>query len=176
MNILLAFAPFFAFAVISHLAGITTGLTAGAACALLLVVRDALAGRCVKLLEIGTTILFGALALYAFREQPAWSLAQVRLLVDGGLLAIVLGSMLVGTPFTLQYAYERVAPELWQHPAFVRKNYIITAVWAAAFAIMVAADLLMRVKPGLGVLVTVLAISAAVKFTQRQSGAPANAG
>ncbi len=170
MNILLAFAPFFAFAVVSHLAGISAGLAAGAVSALLLVVRDALAGRRAKWLEIGTTVLFGALALYALRMQPAWSLAQVRLLVDCGLLAIVLGSMLARMPFTLQYAYESVAPEFWQRPEFIRKNYVITGVWAAAFAAMVLADLVMQTRQGAGVLMTVLAITCAVKFTQRYAG------
>lgn len=169
MNLLLAFAPFLAFFVISHVASISAGLVAGAAIALCLVIRDAMTGRGVKVLEIGTTILFGALALYASRDQPAWSIAHVRFLVDAGLLGIVLMSMLISMPLTLQYARERVAPELWAHPEFVKKNYVITGVWAAAFAVMMAADLVMEVRPGLGVAVTVAAIWGAMKMTEKLS-------
>ena len=62
-------------------------------------------------LEIGTAILFGSLAPYALLGRPAWSVIGVRLAVDAGLLLIVLASMVLGRPFTLQYAREQVASE-----------------------------------------------------------------
>jgi hypothetical protein len=37
-----------------------------------------------------------------------------------GLLPIVLVSMAVGRPFTLQYAREQVEPEFWDKPELVR--------------------------------------------------------
>jgi uncharacterized membrane protein len=54
-------------------------------------------------------------------------------LVNVTLMAIAWGSLLVGTPFTIQYAREQVAPELWHSPAFVRVNQCITAVWGLNF-------------------------------------------
>jgi tryptophan-rich sensory protein len=93
----------------------------------------------------------------------------VRLCVDAGLLVIVLVSMAVGRPFTLQYAREQVAPEFWHRPDFIRTNYVITAVWALAFAVMVIAELALLYVPDLppraGVIVIVLALVGAVKFT-----------
>lgn len=166
MNILLGFSPFLAFAIVEHLSGILAGLTAGAVAALALIVRDAMRGQPVKVLEVGTVILFGALALYAWREQPAWSIAQVRMVVDAGLLGVVLASMAIGMPFTLQYARERVAPELWSNPTFVRTNYVISGVWALAFLGLIGADLVMRTRPGAGAILTVVAIYAATRFTQ----------
>jgi hypothetical protein len=122
-----------------------------------------------KILEIGTTILFAGLAVYALLAGAAWSIPAVRLRVDGGLLAVVLVSMMVRRPFTLQYAREQVAREAWETPEFVRTNYIITAVWGAAFAVMVAVDLVMLYVPALSgkiaIVVTVLAIWGAVRFT-----------
>lgn len=54
-------------------------------------------------------------------------------------------------------------------PAFVRTNYAITYAWALAFAAMVAADILMIYLPtvphALGILITVAALYAAIKFT-----------
>nr|WP_315596005.1 hypothetical protein [uncultured Cupriavidus sp.] len=180
MNLLLGFLPFLAFAVASHLANTSIGLAAGAVAAVCLLVRDAMTGRRVKLLEIGAAILFGGLALYALRAQPDWSIAHVRLLVDGGLLAIVLASMSVGMPFTAQYAAERVAPEVVTHPAFLRKNQVITASWAAAFGAMMLADVVMATNAKAGVAMTVAALWGAAKFTRwyaqaRPVGVPAQA-
>lgn len=166
MNLLLGFLPFLAFAVGAHVASTTIGLACGAAVAFGLLVRDAMTGRRAKLLEIGAAILFGGLALYALRAQPEWTVPHVRLLVDGGLLAIVLASMCVGMPLTVQYAAERVAPEVVRHPAFLRKNYVITAGWAAAFAVMALADVVMESNAKAGVAMTVAALWGAAKFTQ----------
>ncbi|MEI9864304.1 MAG: hypothetical protein WDN00_07060 [Limisphaerales bacterium] len=60
---------------------------------------------------------------------------------------IVLISMAIRCPFTLQYAREGTPETLWREPEFIRVNYVITAVWAAAFAVMVAADLVMFYMP-----------------------------
>lgn len=166
MNLLLGFLPFLAFALVTHVAGSAAGLTAGALAAVALLVRDGMAGRHLKLLEIGTAILFGGLALYALRAQPDWSLPHVRLLVDSGLLVIVLASMGARMPFTMQYAAERVTPEVARHPAFLRKNYVITAGWAVAFGVMALADVVMENHAKAGVALTVAALWSAVKFTE----------
>jgi hypothetical protein len=170
MGILLAFAPFIAFALIDWLAGPVEGLIAGAAVAAALLIRDWLtAGRTPKILEVGTALLFCGLALLAVLGLVAWSVIGVRLCVDAGLLLIVLFSLAVGRPFTLQYAREQVAPEIWGRPEFIRTNYVITTVWAAAFAVMVLAELALLYVPGLpprvGIIAIILALVGAVKFT-----------
>lgn len=170
MGILLAFAPFIVFAVIDRFGGSTEGLVAGALVSIALVARDVMtAGRSPKILEIGTAALFCALALYAMFGAPDWSVIGVRLRVDTGLLAIVLISMAIGRPFTLQYAREQVAAEDQASPEFVRTNYVITGAWALAFAVMVAAELALlyiaAAPHQLGVLAIVAALVGAVKFT-----------
>jgi uncharacterized membrane protein (UPF0136 family) len=170
MGILLAFAPFIVFVVMERVTGIMPGLWSATAVSVALLLRDALRrNRSPKVLEIGTAILFGGLAFYALLAKPAWSIIAVRLRVDTGLLLIVLVSILIRRPFTLQYAREHVARERWDNPAFVRTNYIVTFVWAAAFAVMVAAEFALLYISGMpqraGVLTTVLAIVAAYKFT-----------
>jgi hypothetical protein len=169
MGILLAFAPFVVFAIVDRLFGSTAGLVAGTVVSIGLLLRDVIGGRSLKVLEAGTTILFGGLALYAVLSRPAWSVIGVRLMVDSGLLLIVLLSMAMRRPFTLQYAREQVAPELWNTPQFVHTNYVITAVWALAFAVMVVAELALLKMPSLppriGILAIVFALVGAVKFT-----------
>jgi hypothetical protein len=166
----MAFAPFIAFALIDRFVGPTEGLIAGALVAAALLARDLVAAdRTPKILELGTALLFGALALYAVFGRPSWSVIGVRLCVDIGLLAIVLVSMAVGRPFTLQYAREQVAPEFWDSPEFIRTNYVITAVWALAFVVMVGAELallyLPNLPPRLGIIAIIVALVGAVQFT-----------
>lgn len=169
MGMLLALAPFIAFAVVDRLAGSVEGLIAGFAVSTVILIRDVLsADRKPKLLEIGTAILFGALAAYALAFNPAWSIVGVRLAVDAGLLAIVLTTIAVRKPFTLQYAREQASPEAKRSPEFLRTNDVISAVWALAFAVLVAADLVMLYLPDLhrfGILVTAIALAGAFKFT-----------
>jgi hypothetical protein len=170
VGILLAFTPFIAFAFVDRLVGPTEGLVGGALVAAALLVRDwIIPGRAPKLIEIGTALLFAGLALYAVLGGPTWSVIGVRLCVDAGLLLIVLISMAVGRPFTLQYAREQVASEFWDRPEFIRTNYVITGAWALAFAVMVVAELALLYVPELpsrvGIMAIVLALIGAVKFT-----------
>ena len=97
-------------------------------------------GESIKVLEIGSLVLFGALTLYTLIAAPQWTVATVRLAVDGGLFIIAAMSLLIRQPFTLQYARESVPQESWTSPIFFATNVRITAVWTAAFAVMTAAD------------------------------------
>jgi hypothetical protein len=170
MGILLAFAPFIVFAILDRLTGSNIGLAAGTATSAVLLLRDILApNRSPKILEIGTFILFCGLAVYGWIGHPAWTVIGVRVRVDSGLLAIVLVSMLVRRPFTLQYARETVAQEHWSSSEFIRANYVITGAWALAFALMVIAELALLYVPNFpkraGIIVIVIALVGAVKFT-----------
>ncbi len=170
MGILLAFAPFIGFALVERLVGPTQGLVCGALVAAALLLRDVLIkGQRAKVLEVGTTLLFGGLALYALLAGASWSILGVRLCVDAGLLLIVLVSIALRQPFTLQYAREQTSQEIWNRPEFIRTNYVITGVWALAFMVMVAADLVMLGRPDVplrfGIITTILALVGAIKFT-----------
>lgn len=175
MNLLLSFAPFFVFAVCAHLGWTEAGLWAAAAVSLLLIARERFAGRSLKILEAGTLILFAALALFTTVTHFDWTIPLARLVVDTGLLVIVLVSLAIGRPFTLQYARESASPDVWNHPQFLAVNRRITLVWAAAFAVLVLADLGMAFVPqihhGLLVLLTVAALFVAFKYTAQQSKA-----
>ena len=170
MQILLALAPFLIFAAVDRFFGSLPGLLAGAVVALGLLSWECLIKkRSPKILDIGTSVLFCGLSMYFLIAKPTWSVIGVRLCVDSGLLLIVLISLLIGKPFTLQYAREQVAREYWESPEFRHTNYVISGVWAAAFALMVLAELAILLAPQmprrLGIIVIILAIVGAVKFT-----------
>jgi hypothetical protein len=170
VQIILGFAPFIAFALLTRVTGVDASLWAAAAIAAALAARGRFAGRSIKILEAGTIVLFGILALYVTVTPSEWSLPLVRVVVDSGLLAIVLISMAVRQPFTLQYAREQVSPKVQASAAFLRVNYVITAAWALALAIGVLADLAMEYAPGLplwlDIAVLVAALFGAARFTQ----------
>lgn len=82
MNILLAFAPFLVFVVLERAVGVEPGLLGAAATALAFLLRDVLPRtQAPKVLEVGTVLLFGGLALYGALAGADWSTAGVRLAV-----------------------------------------------------------------------------------------------
>ncbi len=170
MSILLGFSPFIAFAVLMRFASVPVALLVAAAVALVLVVREAAAGKSVKVLEVGTVLLFGALGLLVSFAPGEWSILGVRLAVDAGLFAIVVISIAIRRPFTLQYAREQVPAEVAALPMFYAVNAVITWGWAAAFAAMVLADGVMLYLPAvplwIGIAVTIAALAAALWFTR----------
>ena len=181
MGILLAFAPFIEFVVLDELLGSTEGLLAGIIMSAGLLIRDWMSADTEpKIIEIGTAIFFCGLAVQALLLDPAWSIDGVRLRVDSGLLVMILVTLAIGRPFTLQYAREQVATEFWERPEFIRTNYVVTAVWALAFSVMVIVELILlywpEVPPRVGILVTIAALFGAVKFTswypERRRAAP----
>lgn len=170
MSILLGFSPFIVFAILMRLSSAPVALFAGAAVALVLVVRELRAGKTAKVLEIGTVALFGGLGLVVIVAPAEWSILGVRLAVDIGLFTIVMISIAIHRPFTLQYAREQVPEEIAAHPAFYAVNTVITAGWAVAFAVMVAADGLMLYAPqvplAVGIALTIAAFIGAIWFTR----------
>jgi len=169
MGIAFAFAPFIAFALVERALGSFPGLLAGAFVSAVLLARDLASGRRPKIIEAGSALLFGGLALYAGLTGTEFSIMAGRLAVDGGLLLIMLISIAVGAPFTLQYAREQVPAEFWDSPAFKQTNLVITWIWALAMAVIIAADLLLLLRPDVprqvGILAIVAAFVGAVKFT-----------
>jgi hypothetical protein len=127
-------------------------------------------GESIKVLEVGSLLLFAALVLYTLATAAQWTVASARLAVDAGLCLIILTSLAIGRPFTLQYAREQVAPEFWSSPIFLRANQRITAAWAAALATATICDAAAEYVPVVPISVDVaLAVAAfvgAVWFTR----------
>jgi len=170
MGILVAFAPFIAFAIVSHVDGGTAGLIVAAATSAMFLLRDRMVPEQTPTqLEIGMAILFGGLVSYAMLADPAWSVVDLRLIVDAGLLLITLASLVFGQPFTLPYAREHLPRHLWDTPEVIHSNYVSAAAWVLAFALMALADCALLLAPeltsGVDVLVTTLAGTGAWWFT-----------
>jgi all-trans-retinol 13,14-reductase len=89
--------------------------------------------RSLKILDTVTFafFVFAAIGVIGFGWMALG--AYMTLLVNVTLMAIAWGSLLAGTPFTIQYAREQVSPELWSSPLFIQINQYITAVWGLDF-------------------------------------------
>jgi hypothetical protein len=170
MTIFLILAPYGAFASLMLLTSAKASVFAAAAIGLAVIALDFIRGRSLKWLGAGSAILFVALGLYLTLIDPSLGNSSVKLSVDTGIFAISLTSMLIGRPFTLQYAREAVAAETAAMPGFLRANYIITAAWTAAALVMMVANLAMLYVPGLplwlGLAIAFAARNSAVYFTK----------
>jgi len=170
MSILFGFTPFILFALLASVS-MSLALWVAFAASFTLGIRDFARTKTLRILDIGGIVLFGALALYVGFIQPGLKIQTVRLVVDCGLLLIALGSIVLRNPFTLAYARESTPREIWATPAFLRANYVITAVWTTAFALTCAADAVANFDNAfpysLDVAIGLAALGLAVIFTAR---------
>lgn len=172
MEMLLGFAPFIIFAVLANTVSPTVALVIGTLAAIVIAARTFMRIGTFRILEVGSAILMGLVALYTLAVGGDTSLLTVKLWVDAGLLVIALASMALQTPFTIQYAKEHVDPKYWSSPTFIAKNYKITGVWACIFALNVIVEALMlnAVLPQhLGFIIVIAAFVVGFRYTAQTS-------
>lgn len=97
-------------------------------------------GRRLKVLEVGGVVVFAVLLGLTFLGEERFLERWIQPLTNAGLFAISLTSLLVGRPFTLEYAREQVPPDVARMPGFQFINRVLTAVWVAAFGVMTLAS------------------------------------
>jgi hypothetical protein len=170
MAVLLILAPFGAFTLLMLVTSAAVSLFVAAAICIAVIILDAARGRSIKILGAGSAIVFAGIGFYLVFINPTLSGLAVKIAVDGGILLIALGSMLLRYPFTLQYALEEVPAETAAIPGFLRANYVITCAWAAAAVLMIAGNLMMIYVPGLplwtGLAIAFAARNSALYFTR----------
>jgi hypothetical protein len=133
IKLVLSFAPWIAFMVIAQ--GSFFRLELGLVVALVVSVGMGLARlhRGV-ILWVGLTFFsYATLAVLVFANM--WTVRHMGVLANGALAAGAWLTIALGKPFSLDYAREHTDPALWNDPAFVRSNVIITAAWAATFSV-----------------------------------------
>ncbi|MBR0844049.1 hypothetical protein JQ607_27950 [Bradyrhizobium liaoningense] len=164
MTLFLILAPYGVYTFLMLVTSAKVSVFAASAICLSTVALDVVRGRSVKILAVGSAIVFAAIGFCLALVAPALGALGVKLSVDIGIFVISLGSMLVRHPFTLQYALESVPAETAAMPGFLHANYIITGAWTAAALLMAAANLVLLYIPGLP-----LWSSLAVAFAARNS-------
>lgn len=174
MNVALSFAPFIIFSIVDGAINLAAALAVSTVISAALIARTVVRSASPKVLEVGSLVLFAGLWVFVEMSPTSISLAAVSLTVDIGLLLIVLGSMALGRPFTIQYAKEQVPREYWDRPRFRRTNYAITSVWAASFGVAAIADFgrtYAQAKTGtFDTLIVIGSTIGAIKFTKWYPG------
>ncbi len=94
-----------------------------------------------KELKKGFILSWGTLLFFIFAFvmivilKNIWVISHLGLLVNSMLVIISAGSIVVGKPFTEQYAKEKTPQAVWEMPAFKRKNLLITLIWSVLFSV-----------------------------------------
>ena len=170
MTIFLILAPYGVFALLMLVTSTAAGLFTGAAICLAVIAYDVAGGRSIKILGAGSVVVFTAVGSYVALIDPDLSVSAVKFAVDAGIFLVTLGSIVIGKPFTLQYALEVVDAETKKVPGFLTANYIITWAWTLSMLLMMAGNVALIYVPGLplwsGLLVAFAARNSAVYFTK----------
>jgi hypothetical protein len=129
--------PWLTFMTATPLVNLWAGLAAGLVVAIAVLVR-AVAHKKVRMLEVAGIASFVGLAAAVVAVNPAdigtWgNYAQAG--AHGLLTVLVLGSVLIGRPFTAPYARAQAPESVWHNPRFVVFNREISLVWG--FALLV---------------------------------------
>ena len=171
MTIFLILAPYGTFALLMMVTSAAVSLFATAAiCLATIAVECIVRGRSVKILPAGAVVTFAAVGSYVLLADPGLSISAVKFSVDAGMLLVILASIAIRRPFTLQYATEEVDAETAKLPGFIRANYIISWVWAASMVAMMIGNVALIYVPGLPIwsslLVAFAARNSAIYFTK----------
>jgi hypothetical protein len=165
MNLVLGFIPFILFTLLSGLSA-DLGLWAAFAAAFVITIRDFIERPQLRLLDGVSLLLFGLMALWRGFLDQGLNPFLLRAAVDLVLTAVILTSLLLRRPFSLQYAGRGG----WSEEAFLRVNYVISLAWLAAFAVIALADSSAAIGFGpisAGVGISILALAVAAVFTLR---------
>ncbi|MBN2437240.1 MAG: hypothetical protein JXL20_01415 [Deltaproteobacteria bacterium] len=165
MGIFLSFLPWIAFWILSGNGRYQIASLVAVCVVIVLNIRDLGKGK-VKILDLGTLIFFIVLTIISFTTEAIWIDHYSAPLSDSAMFLIVLISLVMHKPFTLQYAYERVDKQFWNTPGFYKTNLTISVVWCIAFAVNAVLSFLYVKHPYLiDWIIHILVLIAAIKFT-----------
>lgn len=170
MNLVVGFAPFILFAVLSRLSA-DLALWMAFAAAFVVTIRDFVESPSVRLLDAALLVLFAVLALGRGFLDPGLSLSMVRFIAELALFLTLGGSVVFGRPFSVDYARRDPREAGWPPALFRKVNYLVSCIWTAAFLAMAVADGAVAFTPHLAlygsIAVSVIVLAAAVTFTLR---------
>src|SRR5271156_455274 len=102
MNLVLGFAPFILFFLLSRLSA-DLALWAAFAAAFVVTIRDFVESPSLRLLDVGNLVIFGSLALVRGFLLPGLTLAAVHFITELALFLLLAGSIAWRQPFSMQY-------------------------------------------------------------------------
>ncbi len=133
LKLLLAFAPWFAFWFIAGHSIFRLQFAIVVAAILVVVMA---AARLHRGAILWAGYLFFAFALISVVWlKNMWAIRHMGILATGTLFVCAQLSILLGRPFTEDYARENLPRELWNSPSFIRGCFITTTAWSCVFLV-----------------------------------------
>jgi len=134
LKLLLAFAPWIAFWIISGGSSMVR-LQIGICVAAILVIVMGITRLHRGIILWAGVVFFGFALVAVVFYKNLWVIQHLGILASGTLFMATMISIVIGQPFTESYSREHVARELWESPGFIRSNYTVTGVWGLIFLI-----------------------------------------
>src|SRR5882757_3427112 len=170
MNLVVGFAPFILFTILSRLS-VDLALWVAFAAAFVVTIRDFMESPSLRLLDAGSFALFALLALGRGFLDPNLSLAAVRFIAALSLFLLLGLPLVLKRPFSADYARLDEREAGWPPALFLRVNILVSGVWVTAFSVMAAADGAVAFDAELplygSIAISIAALAAAVTFTLR---------
>jgi hypothetical protein len=172
-DLIWSFSPWVLFLLATRLTSLSGAVALGLVAALVVAAR-AIGHHRLHLLDVASVLYFTGLGLALEIVHPASVTYWSRYAQAGShafLTLIVLGSVVIGRPFTESYARETTPKELWGTPQFRSVNRSISLVWGLAFLVGTVSLIIAGSVTGRPFLLRILipfgALAWAYSYTQR---------
>ena len=148
INFLLGFMPWILFLIFSGqtFVSLERSILIGASASLIFGFKELRRGF---LLQWGTLLFFIACVITVNGLKWVWVAKSMGIISNGFLACLVWGTLLIGKPFTLQYARAELPQERWNDPALVRSCQVIAIVWACLLSFLALMAGFKIMNPGL---------------------------
>jgi hypothetical protein len=144
-GLLLGFVPLIVYGVLASVTSMTLALAAATVTTIVIGWTDLRKGM---ILSWANLVMFGCGFITIGVLGIAWVTPYMGVLIYAALAAFTFGSILVGMPFTLQYARGMVDEALWKNPFFIQVNVLMTGVWGGIFSVNLGLSAIMIITPG----------------------------
>ena len=132
-KLLLAFAPWISFLIIAR--DSLFRLKLGLVVALVLVVVMGITRLHRGVILWAGLVFFACATVAVVLLNNMWIAQHMGVMANGALAVSTWLTIAIKKPFTLDYAREHTDPSLWDHPLFIRTNFVIASVWGLAFSV-----------------------------------------
>jgi len=146
-KMLFSFAPWICFLIIAHgtIFRLKFGIIVAAVLSVIMAVTKLHRG---VIMWVGILFFMYAIVAVVFLNEM-WSVRYMGVLANGALAAGVWLGIVMKHPFTIEYAREHTDRALWENPAFINTNYLLTTIWAVVFTFNACLALQRSIRPAL---------------------------
>ena len=170
VQIFFGFAPWIAFMVLSSNNTFELAAVIALVIAVVVLLISRRSGSKPTAFDYATLGFFVLLVIVGLFTSDAAVATWVQPVSNFALFTIALVSILIGKPFTREYARQSLPPEVWDSPGFLQGTLRVAWVWVAAFAVMTISSLITVFRPNWETWTTwvipIVAFVAAVLYTR----------